>query len=509
MKENQLRRQLISDFNQFARRIRLQYIYHDKNTEQHPFHVKSSWIPLIQRSVALETYLEEVKIKLAETPLVKPKNNLPPTERQALKEFINNKEIILKKEDKGTATVVMNRENKINEGQKQLDDRNNYQPLDKPMVRDISQRVKHLITALHQAGCIDEMTVKWFNLTPNPPRIPVFYTLTKIHKPTLVGRPIISGCDGPTERLSSFVDKLLQPIAQIQDSYLKDTTDFIKFIESTRVPRNAFLASMDVTSLYTNIPQEEGITTVCNAYENFHANNPPIAPNFLREMLSLILKENSFQFNGKDYLQTHGTAMGTKMAVAFANIFMASIEKEILKQSVKKPLTWKRFIDDVFCLWDANKEEIENFIANSYHPTIKFTAEVSQIETTFLDTTAYKGERFEKESILDVRTHYKPTETFQYTNYNSCHPAGVKKGFVKGETLRLLRTNSSKVVFEENIKNFKTRLTSRGYPSNLVDKILSEVNFAERQNALTQKQKAHKKILPFVTQFQGTSLDLL
>ena len=86
----------------------------------------------------------------------------------------------------------------------------------------------------------------------------------------------------------------------------------------------------------------------------------------------LILKENSFQFSGKHYFQTHGTAMGTKMAVAFANIFMASIEKEILRQSVYKPLTWKRFIDDVFCLWDTNKEEIEHFNeqANLYHPTI-------------------------------------------------------------------------------------------------------------------------------------------
>ena len=157
----------------------------------------------------------------------------------------------------------------------------------------------------------------------------------------------------------------------------------------------------------------------------------------------------------------------------------------------------------MFCLWATNKEEIEYFIeqANSYHPTIKFTAEVSPLETTFLDTTVYKGERFEKESILDVRTHYKPTETFQYTNYNSCHPAGVKKGFVKGEALRLLRTNSSKVMFEENIKNFRTPLTPRGYPNNPVDKILSEIKFAERKNALTQKQKAHKKILAFVTQF--------
>ena len=156
-------------------------------------------------------------------------------------------------------------------------------------------------------------------------------------------------------------------------------------------------------------------------------------------------------------------------------------------------------------MWDTNKEEIEHFIeqANSYHPTIKFTAEVSQLETTFLDTIVYKGERFEKEPILDVRTYYKPTETLQYTNYNSCHPAGVKKGFVKEEALRLLRTNSSKVMFEENIKNFRTRLTSRGYPNNLVEKILSEVKFAERKNALTQKTESAQEnsTIPFVTQF--------
>ena len=106
--------------------------------------MKSSWISPIQQSVALETNLEEVKIKLAETPLVKPRNNLPPGEHRALKELINHKDIILKKADKRATTIVMNRGNKINEGQKQLDDRNNYQPLDKPMVRDTSQRVKHL-----------------------------------------------------------------------------------------------------------------------------------------------------------------------------------------------------------------------------------------------------------------------------------------------------------------------------------------------------------------------------
>ena len=103
---------------------------------------------------------------------------------------------------------------------------------------------------------------------------------------------------------------------------------------------------MDVT-IRKKKPQREGITTVCLAYEEFHQGNPPVPTRFLSEMLSLILLESSFQFNEKDCLQTHGTAMVTKMAEAFANIFMAKIEKEILRQSRIKPVFLKRFIDDV------------------------------------------------------------------------------------------------------------------------------------------------------------------
>ena len=162
------------------------------------------------------------------------------------------------------------------------------------MVTETNLKVKQLITDLYNGDHIDDMTKKWLRQTPNPPRIPEFYTLTKIHKPSPVGRPIVSGCDGPTEKLSSFVDKLLQPIAQQQKSYLKDTTDFVNFIENTKVPADVILVSMDVTSLYTNIPQEEGIDTVCRAYEIFYRNEPPIPTQLLKRALRLILQENSF-----------------------------------------------------------------------------------------------------------------------------------------------------------------------------------------------------------------------
>ena len=82
-----------------------------------------------------------------------------------------------------------------------------------------------------------------------------------------------------------------------------------------------------------------------------------------------------------------------------------------------------------------------------------------------------KGDRFNKES----------TETFQYTNFYSCHPPGVTKSFIKGEALRLLRTNSSQFTFEENMSNLKTRLQNRDYPARIVE------NTFKRLNSLIEK----------------------
>ena len=158
----------------------------------------------------------------------------------------------------------MNTKDKTEEGQVLLDDNNNYTPLTALMVEETTRKTRAIIDDLHQGNHIDTMTKKWLLqtvLTHRAYQFPV-YTLTKIHKPTLPGRPIISGCDGPTERISSFLDHILQPIAQAKKSYLKDTTQFINFIEKRIVPKNSILVSMDVNSLYTNIPQEEGITSI-------------------------------------------------------------------------------------------------------------------------------------------------------------------------------------------------------------------------------------------------------
>ena len=81
-------------------------------------------------------------------------------------------------------------------------------------------------------------------------------------------------------------------------------------------------------------------------------------------MLELILENNYFEFNDKYYLQTHGTAMGTTMAVSYANIFMAVLEEEILKNAPEglTPLEWIRFLDDIFPIWFHGEASLIRFL---------------------------------------------------------------------------------------------------------------------------------------------------
>ena len=120
--------------------------------------------------------------------------------------------------------------------------------------------------------------VKWFNQTPDPPQIPAFNTLTKFTSRLWSAVLSYRTVKWPNRTPIILCRQTTSAYSANTDSYLKDTTDFITLIENTKVSSNAILVSMDVISLYTNIPQEEGITLVCQACETFHDKNPPRPP---------------------------------------------------------------------------------------------------------------------------------------------------------------------------------------------------------------------------------------
>ena len=142
---------------------------------------------------------------------------------------------------------------------------------------------------------------------------------------------------------------------------------------------------LDVTSLCTNSPHEDGIRA-CKVLEERTVKDLPTET--LVKLLTLILKCNNFEFKGKHYLQVQGTAMCTKMAPAYANILMGRMEGQVLRSVSLKPFSWFRLIDDVEMKWTHGHENPEPFLqeVNSFHPTIRFTAWVSIEEHEFLDT---------------------------------------------------------------------------------------------------------------------------
>ena len=166
--KNLIRRQLLADFNQFARRMQLQYYFTGKKANLIlPREVglgTTSPAPGVQPSIALETFLEEVKLELASIEFDKPKDNISTGERQALKELSRNKSIILKKSDKGNTTVLMSRQDKLNEGQVLLNDSNNYRPLDKTMVETTTKKAQQLIKTVLPEGHIAKTAAKWLSL---------------------------------------------------------------------------------------------------------------------------------------------------------------------------------------------------------------------------------------------------------------------------------------------------------------------------------------------------------
>ena len=106
---------------------------------------------------------------------------------------------------------------------------------------------------------------------------------------------------------------------------------------------------MDVISLYTNIPNDEGIEAVKSYMrESDKKNLTPVISAFL----TLILTLNNFQFNDQNILQINGGSMGTKCAPQYATLFMGKFKETHLLPRIREAiLLYYRFIDDIFFIW--------------------------------------------------------------------------------------------------------------------------------------------------------------
>ena len=321
-------------------------------------------------------------------------------------------------------------------------------------------------------------------------------------------RPIVSSCESPTENISQFIDYWLQPLMKALPSYIKDTTQIINELKELKVQCNTLLVTVDVKSLYTCIPHSDGVEACTEALRS-STESYPQRPNLaiLSCLLEIVLKNNIFEFDGKFYKQLQGTAMGTKLAPAYANLFMGKLENTILSHAPLKPSFYKRYIDDILILWPHSENDLKEFLLrlNSSHPSIKFTWEYSRDKITFLDVDIYKGPNFSITNTLDVKTHIKPTNKQAYIHAQSHHPPGASKGVATGEMKRYLRTNSRIETFHMLKAKHKINLQKRGYSHKFIDLHTSKVKFLDRSFELKPKNKRSINRISFVTRYSPSA----
>lgn len=141
------------------------------------------------------------------------------------------------------------REVYIEKARSQLSDSNVYTPLDVNLTETMVQTINKGIQESLNKGDTDEWTRDYL-LTPKDARTARFYLLLELHKQGVPGRPVMSGCSTPTEKISEFIDHQLSPLVPSINSYIKDTNDFMRKLSEVRdLPDDVILCTVDVVGL--------------------------------------------------------------------------------------------------------------------------------------------------------------------------------------------------------------------------------------------------------------------
>ena len=184
-------------------------------------------------------------------------------------------------------------------------------------------------------------------------------------------------------------------------------------------------------------------------------------PNLITHLLQVNINNYYFQF-AETTLQ--GTAMAASFSPTIANIYMSVILKNFIKTVTEKPVFLKRYTDNILLLW-TRKQDLGKILhqLNNFHHNIKFTSTSSNKSIDFLDLTIFKDNKFEQTKKLSTSTFQKTNKLYQYLHYSSNHHQSVFKGFVKGEAITYVRTNSCKDMYIKQINihtTVNTPLTS-------------------------------------------------
>ena len=294
----------------------------------------------------------------------------------------------------------------------------------------------------------------------------------------------------PTYHLAKTINKIISPFIPAKFT-IKSTNDFIDLLQSHEFIGN--IASLDVESLFTNVPIDDTINIIINLAYNHPIIAPPKIPsNLLRELLEMCTKESPFVTpDGRIFKQIDGVAMGSPLGPTFANFYMGYLEETTFSDINKKPLIYARYVDDIFIMYstiEQLKEIKRNFENNSI---LKFTIEESaENKLPFLDVLIGK----EKDKF-HTKVYRKNTNLGQCLNAQSECTDRYKESVIKNYIKRAYKTSSTWKDFDTELNIIKQILVNNNYKNNMID---YQINiFINKINQTKMKESNKNNILVY------------
>lgn len=464
-----------------------------------PFRPQSTFCPQVTNP-SINTFCRLVEREVLDT-FGSPRSytdNLSKEEKKALRELMDDdKDITIKPADKGGAIVIQDTENYMKDILAQLSNSVYYKKLQTDPTLAFQENI---VSYLEYALSKEWITKLEFDfLCCKNPIIPVFYTLPKIHKDlnNPPGRPIVSQIGSLLSPLSEYVDFFIKEKVQTLPAFLKDSTDFINKISGlSGLTDDSYLLTLDVSSLYTNIPHEEGLEALHFYLRNREDTEKP-PTEFLIQLATFVMKLNYFTFNKTFYQQMSGTSMGTICAPNYANLYMGHFEENYIFNTDKNVfaeniILYYRYIDDIFCIFRGNQEQLMGFadLINNFKTNLKFSLEYSKDQVSFLDMWVQK-----RDGHLTTTLYKKPTDKNTLLLATSAHPTPLKKGLPKSQFFRLRRVCHTTEDFINKADEMKFKFRQRGYTPQWINEAYEAALSKSRESLLQKNKRQGKKNL--------------
>ena len=241
----------------------------------------------------------------------------------AAKELREHKSVIVRKADKANMFVIMEKSEYKQKLNNILNDPEKFKELKSNPIRKLKVKLNKMINKVNNG-----QNQKILHPIVGECHPGYLYGTVKIHKQNNPLRPIISQIPTPTYKLAKQLNAIIADYLPAKYQ-ISSTDEFLSIIRATRP--SGIVASLDATSLFTNVPVRETVDNICQqAYHHSTLPPPPFAENLLRELLISCTTESPFtHVDGKLYVQCDGLSMGSPLAVTMAKFYMVYLENTV------------------------------------------------------------------------------------------------------------------------------------------------------------------------------------